>query len=120
MESATLQYKLTPDANWGTASPTNVILVAPRELVFRYGYPINDGDSESFGSYVFTSSDGTVFTVYFRAYDIWSLFLKLFRRSFWRSRKPIELTVAATRKENGNAFAKWLACALGGDCRTWP
>ena len=64
------------------------IRIAPRELYERFGYPLpNDGDWESLGTYVFTSSSGAVVVVYFRAYDVWSLLLRIFKRRFWRDTK---------------------------------
>ena len=67
-----------------------------------------------------TSGRGTVVTVYFRANDMRSLMLKLVRPMFWRSSKPVELTVGAETEEEGLAFAQWLANELHVSFRKWP
>ena len=52
-------FSLTPGAFWGMTGPKFGIKVAPRQLYERFGYPLlNDGDSESLGTYVFTSESG--------------------------------------------------------------
>jgi hypothetical protein len=115
------EYQLTPQAFWGTTGPEYIIDLPPHELWRRYGSPINDRDAESLGTYVFTSSStGAVVTVYFRANDVWSLLLKIVRPLFWRSKKPVELTVGAQNAEDGRAFAQWLSTEFGVKSRRWP
>jgi hypothetical protein len=113
MEHKNDEYQLTPKAFWGMTGPQFVISAAPREFSSRYGLPIDDRDSDSLGTYVFTSKSGAVVTVYFRVNDIWSLLLKLVRPMFWRSKSAVELTVGATNAEDGLAFAQWLGKQLG-------
>lgn len=121
MTAPTREFALNPTANWGPAGPKYIITVAPIELFRRFGYPIlNDGDSESLGTYVFESADGKVVNVYFRAYDVWSLFLRFIKRSFWRRTKPTELTVGAEHREAAEEFCGWLATKLPIQARRWP
>jgi len=102
-------FSLAPAAFWGMTGPAFDIKIAPRKLYERFGYPVlNDGDFESLGTYVFTSPTGAVVTVYFRAYDVWSLLVKLFKRCFWRSNKTCSLTVGAEQPEVAEAFCAWL------------
>jgi hypothetical protein len=114
------EYTLSPGAFWGTTGPTYVIQASPRDFRRRYGHPIDDGDMESLGTYVFTSSSGSVVTVYFRANDIWSLLLKVVRPLFWRSKGPVDLTVGAENDTDGLAFAQWLSVELRAPFRRWP
>jgi hypothetical protein len=114
------EYKLTPQAFWGTTGPEYVIHAAPREFFSRYGKPIDDRDSESLGTYVFTSRGGSVVTVYFRANDVWSLLLRFVKPLFWRSKSPVSLTVGANSAREGLAFAQWLSSDLKVPYRVWP
>ena len=100
--------------------PKFVIHASPSALKRRYGKSINDGDLESLGTYIFTSSGGAVVNVYFRANDMWSLLLRLARPLFWRSNTPVELTIGAASEEEGLAFAEWLATELNAAFRKWP
>ncbi len=89
--------------------PEYVASLRPADLVNLFGYPINDGDSESLGSYVFRSPSGKVAIIYFRANDFSSLFLKVFKRKFWRSTENHDLTVGAENREDATLFCEWLA-----------
>lgn len=119
MQAGHEEYKLTPNAFWGNNGPYYLITAAPKSLFARYGSPINDGDRESLGTYVFTSDAGQVVTVYFRANDIFSLLLKLARPLFWRSTSPVDFTVGAEKREEAKAFAQWLSQQLGVSYRSW-
>lgn len=113
-------YTLSPNAFWGMTGPAYVLQIAPRELHARYGMPINDGDTESLGTYVFMSKGGAVVTVYYRANDVLSLLLKLVKPLFWRGKSPIELTIGAENAHEGKLFAQWLSARLGAPHRPWP
>ena len=114
------QYELTPKAFWGKSSPRYVIRLAPRDLFNRYGLPINDGDSESLGTYVFTARSGAVVTIYARANDVWSLLLGVVRPVFWRSSGVIELSIGASKVDEGLAFARWLSAEFRCPYQRWP
>lgn len=77
-----MEFVLAPEAFWGMCGPKYEATIRAVDLVNLFGYPINDGDAESLGSYVFRSPSGEVAIIYFRAYDLSSLLLKLFRRRF--------------------------------------
>jgi hypothetical protein len=113
-------YELSPNAFWGMTGPQYIMQIAPRELHSRYGMPINDGDAESLGTYVFMSKGGAVVTVYYRANDVWSLLLKLVKPIFWRSKSPVELKIAAENPHEGKLFAQWLSSRFGVSHRVWP
>jgi len=70
---------------------------------------LDDGDSESLGTYVFTSEAGAVVTIYCRAHDVWSLLTKLFKRSLWRGNKVCERRVGAEQPEVAQSFCGWLS-----------
>lgn len=105
-------YSLTPGANWDRVGPQYTITVAPKLLLQHYGYPASDNDSESLGTYVFSSQDGAVVTVYQRAYDMFPLFIKAYRWWFWRSENPTELTVAAEQRSHAEDFCRWLSLSM--------
>lgn len=113
-------YALSPEAFWGMTGPQFLIRIAPRELSARYGMPIDDRDAESLGTYVFTSRDGAVVTLYCRANDMGSLLLRWVKPLFWRSRSPVDITVGATSAGEGRAFAEWLSTELKVHYRPWP
>ena len=115
------EFTLKPDAFWGMTGPQYTITVAPAVLFRRFGYPLlNDRDSESLGTYVFVSPSGAVTTIYFRANDVWSLLLKLIKKSFWRSSKPTDLTVGAENLQAATEFCQWLASLFEFQVRRWP
>ena len=115
------KYSVNLSAFWGMTGPQYVITVAPVELFKRFGYPLlNDRDSESLGTYIFESTDGDVVTIYFRANDVWSLLLRLLKKSFWRGSKPVELTVGAEHQHQAEAFCSWLSSVVPTEVRKWP
>lgn len=107
-----MEFLLDPDAFWGMCGPEYVATIRPADLVSLFGYPINDGDAESLGSYVFRSPSGEVAIIYFRAYDFSSLLLKLFRRKFWRSTKTFDLTIGAENAKDATLFCEWLSARV--------
>ena len=83
--------------------------VAPKELYKKFGYPLlNDGDRESLGTYIFVSDIGHVITIYYRANDVFGLFLRLFKRFFWHINRPLQLTIGAEHKAQAEEFSKWI------------
>jgi len=104
-----MEFLLDPDAFWGMCGPEYEATIRPADLVSLFGFPINDGDAESLGSYVFRSPSGEVAIIYFRAYDFSSLLLKLFRRKFWRSTKTFDLTIGAENAKDATLFCEWLS-----------
>src|SRR5947207_9958819 len=66
-----MEYRIDPRARWGGTAHEGNIEALPRRLKQLFGMPLfDDGDSESLGTYVFASSEGTVLTLYYRAYDV--------------------------------------------------
>ena len=114
-----MEFVLDPDAFWGRCGPVYVATIRPVDLVNLFGYPINDGDSESLGSYIFKGPAGEVAIIYFRAYDLSSLLLRIFRKRFWRGKDAIELTVAAENPGDARLFCEWLATRIEMRYRPW-
>ena len=115
------EYALDPTARWGESRAKLIAEVAPRELYRQFGYPLlNDGDRESLGTYVFVSKTGDVVTLYFRAYDLWSLIARLLRKHFWRRTDPVRLTISANDRSSAEAFGRWLAGLVPCKSGPWP
>ena len=108
----TMEFSWNPDAFWGMCGPEYEATIRPSDLVSLFGYPIDDGDAESLGSYVFSSPSGEVAIIYFRAYDFSSLLLKIFKRRFWRSTKTFDLTIGAENTKNATLFCEWLSAKV--------
>lgn len=108
MEAQKHSFRITPDAPWDFVKPQRRVIVTPRLFIQYFGTPSKDNDSEGLGTYVFTSIDGAVVTVYQRAYDAWPLFIYLYRWIFWRGEKPVELTVASEQTQHAEMFCQWL------------
>jgi len=121
MAIASAEYKIDLSAFWGMTGPQLIAEMAPRDLFKRFGYPLlNDRDGESLGTYVFVSESGDVVTIYYRANDIWQLFLRLFKKRFWRSQELTRLTIGAEKKEQAEAFSRWLSGEVQCKVGNWP
>jgi hypothetical protein len=121
MTNITPEYKLDLTSFWGTTGPQLITEVAPNDLYERFGYPLlNDRDSESLGTYVFVSSSGEVVTIYYRANDVWQLFLRLFKKRFWHSKDSVRLTIGADKKHQAEAFSRWLSGEVKCKIGNWP
>lgn len=87
--------------------------MSPRRLYRSFGQPLfNDGDAESLGTYVFTSLDGKVLTVYYRAYDVSRKHIEAQRAAFWRQEQEIAFHIGAMRAQDVAAFKAWLVQRL--------
>jgi len=114
------RFVLDPKAFWGMCGPQFVVALPPADLYRRFGYPLlNDGDGESLGTYIFASPNGTVATIYFRTYDVWSFLLRLIKRRFWRGEKVAELTIAAESRAQAEEFCHWLLTIVSAEVRPW-
>ncbi|WP_036303633.1 hypothetical protein [Methylotenera sp. L2L1] len=115
------EYKLDLTAFWGMTGPELIAEVAPNALYEKFGYPLlNDGDSESMGTYIFVSRAGDVVTIYYRANDVWEILLRLVKRWFWRGKEPIRLTIGADKRFQAEEFSKWLSSEVPCKIGNWP
>jgi hypothetical protein len=115
------EYSIDLSARWGMSRAKLIAEVAPIELYKRFGYPlVNDGDSESLGTYVFVSKAGNVVTVYYRANDLWSLLVRLLRKRFWRRTRVMRLTISANDKTQAETFGRWLSGVVPCTIGNWP
>jgi hypothetical protein len=110
---AEVEYRVDAKARWGGTAHEGDIEASPRKLKQLFGLPLfNDGDSESLGTYVFTSAEGRVLTLYCRAYDVSRKRIEALRASFWEQESDVEFHIGARNAQDVSAFKAWLAQRL--------
>jgi hypothetical protein len=102
-------YNLDLSADWARVSTHTYVIVKPKALFDRFGYPqLNDGDSESMGTYVFVSNEGEVAAVFFRANDFLPVIFAFLKKRFWRSSDAVRMSVGALNRKQAFEFGAWL------------
>lgn len=115
-KGAEVEYRVDFKARWAGTAHEGDIEASPRRLFQVFGQPLfNDGDSESLGTYVFTSPDGKVLTVYYRAYDVPQRQIEAQRAAFWRQEQEVVFHIGAKGAHDVPAFKAWLVKRLGSD-----
>ena len=104
-----MEYQVDLKARWGGTAHEGDIDASPRKLIQVFGQPLlNDGDSESLGTYVFVSNDGAVLTLYLRAYDLSRLQVEAMRTDFWKQEQEVEFHIGAKGAQDVPDFKAWL------------
>lgn len=110
---ANVEYRVNAKAHWGGTAHEGEIEASPRKLKQLFGTPLlSDGASESLGTYVFTSSNGTVLTLYYRAHDVPRKRIEALRASFWEQESEVEFHIGAKGNQHVPAFKAWLVQRL--------
>jgi hypothetical protein len=108
-----VEYQVDLKARWGGTSQEGEVEAAPCKLIQQFGQPLlNDGDSESLGTYVFSTKDGTVLTLYRRAYDVSEQQIETLRADFWQQEQEFEFYIGAKRARDVSQFKAWLVKRL--------
>ena len=104
-----MEYQVDLNARWGGTAHVGEVDAAPRRLIQVFGQPLlNDGDSESLGTYVFTSKVGVVLTLYRRAHDLSKRKVEALRADFWQQDQEVEFHIGAKRVQDVPDFKAWL------------
>ncbi|MES2510239.1 MAG: hypothetical protein V4625_09930 [Pseudomonadota bacterium] len=112
-QGSQVEYQVDLKARWGGTAHEGEVEAAPRKLIQMFGQPLlNDGDSESLGTYVFSTNDGTVLTLYRRAYDVSKQQVEALRADFWQQKQEVEFHIGAKRAHDVPQFKAWLVKRL--------
>jgi hypothetical protein len=113
-QGVTVQYTLNLRANFGGTAHALDYEAKPASLKRRFGMPLlNDGDSESMGTYIFVGPAGEVLTLYFRANDVPRARIEALQQKFWNDEDDYSFSIGAKSASHAQPFVKWLRSEVG-------
>jgi hypothetical protein len=109
-----VQYTLNLRANFGGTAHALDCEAKPASLKRRFGMPLlNDGDTESMGTFIFVGPAGEVLTLYFRANDVPRARIEALQQKFWSDEDEYRFSIGARTASHAQPFVKWLHSQLG-------